>query len=459
MSISLLRSPVPGPQPLPSGTVVLYRDNNWQSGPYRFDVSSCSSGTIQSIVKTALQDQATYAAYNLPVGMVVTLMEHFASRATSIGDLRGFGRCVDLVGTGQTQGVDLIAVNMNDCVSAYFWRTVNLDTGAVELFEHENFNGNRNVIFLSEWKNNVINPMTGWWLEDKVSSIKWSTLRKENSVTFFANANASGPSYNISGGSNTSSNSIGAGLNDTISAFRWGLRDTRLVNRFLPSVYGFTFKNTSWPHVPDKVIKTPFGDIKLGDAANGLCGGMVFAVRDLYENQRLPISSPTPPPADSTAFNYVVDRLFDSFNIPAGVTKLYDWMVRSRHDVTPIITLRGLSWMTIMDAMPKVRAFIDSGHPCPLCLITPNGWSKNIGDIGKNHVVLAYGYDVNGNTTTVRIYDPNEGKRDDITITFNTSSPDHTTDFIHSTRGVLYGFYEMDWYRVRNPAPVANPSS
>ena len=56
---------------------------------------------------------------------------------------------------------------------------------------------------------------------------------------------------------------------------------------FVPSSHGLHYRN-SWPQVPDRVIETPFGDVGLGDASNGLCGGMAFAVADLFEAGRAP---------------------------------------------------------------------------------------------------------------------------------------------------------------------------
>jgi hypothetical protein len=49
---------------------------------------------------------------------------------------------------------------------------------------------------------------------------------------------------------------------------------------FLPSRQGFRFAN-DFPHVPLRWIGVP-GVIRIpiGDASNGLCGGMAFAARD-----------------------------------------------------------------------------------------------------------------------------------------------------------------------------------
>jgi len=55
---------------------------------------------------------------------------------------------------------------------------------------------------------------------------------------------------------------------------------TRMLEGFLPSTSGFRFAN-SFPHVPVRRIGIPgVISVPIGDASNGLCGGMAFAVRD-----------------------------------------------------------------------------------------------------------------------------------------------------------------------------------
>ena len=73
-----------------------------------------------------------------------------------------------------------------------------------------------------------------------------------------------------------------------------------------------------FPHVPVRHIGIPgVVSLPIGDASNGLCGGMAFAARDYFEAER-------PPPDDTDApgagplFDYLVDRLFDSFDLPLG---------------------------------------------------------------------------------------------------------------------------------------------
>ena len=61
------------------------------------------------------------------------------------------------------------------------------------------------------------------------------------------------------------------------------------VEGFLPSASGLHFPN-SFDHVPLKTVQIPIvrATVTLGDAAHGLCGGMVYTVRDYFESQQLP---------------------------------------------------------------------------------------------------------------------------------------------------------------------------
>jgi hypothetical protein len=218
---------------------------------------------------------------------------------------------------------------------------------------------------------------------------------------------------------------------------------------FLPSKNGLHYPN-SWPSVPDLTIGTPFGNIGIGDASNGLCGGMAFVVRDLFEAHRLPPATTTNPASGSDAFNYIVQRLFDSFNIPSGVAQYYEWMNLPTHDT--LLGPAGLSHRTIEDSMPILRQTIDGGHPCPLGLVCIH--STNPVDLGQNHQVLAYGYLDQGNTTTVWVYDSNHPDNDNVTITFDHTNPTHTTTFNYSTgdHNVL-GFFTVPYTAV-DPTPV-----
>src|SRR4051794_16323129 len=112
---------------------------------------------------------------------------------------------------------------------------------------------------------------------------------------------------------------------------------------FLPSRSGYHFPN-AFPAVPVRTIPIPhFGDIPIGDASGGLCGGMVFAVRALHARRLDPPAGPDSPEPGSPLFTYLVDRLFDSFDLPRDVARYLEWMQLPDDDH---LFLRGLARRT-----------------------------------------------------------------------------------------------------------------
>jgi len=100
---------------------------------------------------------------------------------------------------------------------------------------------------------------------------------------------------------------------------------TRMLEGFLPSTSGFRFAN-SFPHVPVRRIGIPgVISVPIGDASNGLCRRMAFAVRDYFEAGRPPPNATTAP-RKGPLFDYLVDRLFDSFNLPLGPVRYLELM-------------------------------------------------------------------------------------------------------------------------------------
>ena len=191
---------------------------------------------------------------------------------------------------------------------------------------------------------------------------------------------------------------------------------------FEPSTHGWHFGNDfSGPAV---TVPIPgLGKIGLGSAAHGICGGMVFAARDFFEDARA-IPADTAPPAQGTPlFGFITGRLLDSFDVPRGVLKYLTWMATPDHDSdTWFGADRGVQTLTIKQEWPAVRAAIDGGHTCPLGLVTVA--STNPSDLGANHVVLAHGYDL-GDTgdLSVHLYDPNSPGDDTVKMTMNIQNP------------------------------------
>ncbi|MDQ1484424.1 MAG: hypothetical protein QOJ62_117 [Actinomycetota bacterium] len=219
---------------------------------------------------------------------------------------------------------------------------------------------------------------------------------------------------------------------------------------FLPSTHGLHYAN-SWASAPVVKIPTPFGDIDIGDAKHGLCGGMTFAVRDLFEAGRTPPPGATNPASTSPAFGYITKRLIDSFELPHGVARYYEWMNLPSGDE---FFIHGTSRRTIEQSMPTIRATIDSGHPCPIGIVCAH--STNPQALGENHQVLAYGYADVGSTTTVRIYDCNHPDDDAVAISFDHTHPHHTTKFSYSYDDhTVFGFFRTS-YAPRDPSPLFN---
>ena len=165
--------------------------------------------------------------------------------------------------------------------------------------------------------------------------------------------------------------------------------------------------------------------LPIGDASNGLCGGMAFAVRDYFEASRPPPSDTTPP-AEGPLFDYVVQRLLDSFHLPYGPARYLELMNTALPDGETWLTRigampHGRAWRTLRVEWPKVRATIDQGYPAPLGLVRIK--SLNPFDLKHNHQVLAYGYDLTGESLVLRIYDPNFPDRDDVTLTVRPTDP------------------------------------
>ena len=202
---------------------------------------------------------------------------------------------------------------------------------------------------------------------------------------------------------------------------------------FTPQADGFAFDN-SWPSAPAVSVPTPFGQIGIGNAAAGLCGGMVFAALDYWHAGRRPPAGR--PAAGSPLYKFIVQRLIDSWHLPAGVAEYYQWMNLPDGDSTvtalgkTLVTQRGVSWRTIAQQWPQVRSSIDGGVPAALGLVTVA--SANPAQLGANHQVLACGYATTGTEVALDVYDPNSGEASGVHISFDTSDPGVATTFTHN---------------------------
>jgi hypothetical protein len=224
---------------------------------------------------------------------------------------------------------------------------------------------------------------------------------------------------------------------------------------FLPSTAGFRFPN-SFPRVPVRRIGIPgVLSIPLGDASNGLCGGMAFAARDYFEAGRVPPADRTPPDENTPLFRYLVDRLFDSFSLPLGPSRYLELMNPGLPDGDSVLARvgvgpRGRAWRMIREEWPRVRADIEGGHPSALGLVRVKSWNPI--DLKLNHQVLAYGYRLDDEDLELRIYDPNRPGDDDLTLALSIRDPGSPTPIRSTLPGSpVFSFFRVTYRRAEPP--------
>jgi hypothetical protein len=229
------------------------------------------------------------------------------------------------------------------------------------------------------------------------------------------------------------------------------------VGGFAPSTHAFAFANV-FPRRPVLRVALPgLGRIPIGDASRGLCGGMIYTVRDLFEAGLRPPPETVPPAEDSPLYGYIVRRLFDSFDIPTGVARFYRLMASPDADSARTAPpSRGLGRVTAVDEWPRVRLDLDRGVLSPLGVIVPR--SLDPFQLGINHQVLAYAYTQTGTGVTLRVYDPNTPpeRGDDVTLSFDVARPGTGMPISHNlTIGgrPVRGFFRSR-YRFRSPRGV-----
>ena len=103
---------------------------------------------------------------------------------------------------------------------------------------------------------------------------------------------------------------------------------------------------------------------------------------------------------------------------------------------------------------PDIKRDLDARTPSPVSLVKAK--SINPADLGKNHQVLAYGYDLDGTALTIHLYDPNHADDDTITMGLDIGHPDKATPVRYSDGGTVHCFFRSD-YTPRSPAALPRP--
>ncbi|WP_239335087.1 hypothetical protein [Frankia sp. CiP3] len=229
------------------------------------------------------------------------------------------------------------------------------------------------------------------------------------------------------------------------------------VEGFRPSSGGLPFIN-DFPKQPVLKIDLPgIGQVPIGDASRGLCGGMIYTTRDLFEARLAPPTLQEPPPPGSPLYRYIVRRLFDSFDIPRGVVRYYQLMATPDTDTTrSSLTVRGSRRITVVNEWPRVRLDLDRGVLAPLGVITLRSYDPF--QLGANHQLLAYAYEQRQTAVTLWVYDPNTPleRADDVTLSFDVAYPTGSVPITHNLAigGRPVRAFFLPRYRWVNPLPA-----
>ena len=180
---------------------------------------------------------------------------------------------------------------------------------------------------------------------------------------------------------------------------------SRSVAGFLPSRHGFRFANR-WPAGPAFEWRLRYLRIGIGEVGEGLCGGMCFGTADRFLRGEPAPEVATAPEPGTDLFREIARRQLDSLEL--GLVPLRFWAAAAR--------VRTGRW-TVHDQVREwrsARADIDAGLPAMLGLV--RSAAVNPFSLTHNHQVLAFAYEADAGSATIKVYDPNYPGRDDVEL-------------------------------------------
>ena len=179
---------------------------------------------------------------------------------------------------------------------------------------------------------------------------------------------------------------------------------------FLPSSNGFRFANR-WPPGPAFELNAHYVRVGIGEVADGLCGGMCFAVADRFGRGEAVGAETTPPPAGTPLFREIAGRQLDSLDL--GRVPARFWWAAAR--------VAAGRW-TARDQVREWRALmadLDAGRPAMAGLVRSAG--LNPFGLTANHQVLGFAYEASALEAVLRIYDPNHPGDDAVQLSLAIS--------------------------------------
>jgi hypothetical protein len=223
------------------------------------------------------------------------------------------------------------------------------------------------------------------------------------------------------------------------------------VPAFLPSIHGLSFANAFPPGPTLRFGPLDPRVVGFGDASAGLCGGMALTARDLYEAGLSAADGDDPPTNGSPRFRALVRRQVQSLDwlrVPLRYLDLQAMRPDPPSGLAAALHREPPRVPAILDEWPLVRAEIDGGHASVVGLIRTAGGSP--WDLTRNHQVLAFAYSAGDRFVTLRVYDPNHPRRDDVELRASISA-DHGAPWrdrirlTQSTGEPLLGFFRQPY--------------
>jgi len=192
--------------------------------------------------------------------------------------------------------------------------------------------------------------------------------------------------------------------------------ESKAVPDFLPSTHGLRFANHFPPGPTVRFGPIDPRRIGIGDASAGLCGGMVWFVRERFAaGQSIP--NDTEAPANgSPLFRALVNRQVRSLDWLR--TPLRFWWMGAIGLDRAVRRMNAVEW-------PRIRADIDAGRLTRIGLVRHRGLNPR--SMTQSHQVVAYAYAVDGDEVTLRIYDPNWPGRDDVSMVLSAAGVRQST--------------------------------
>ncbi len=221
-------------------------------------------------------------------------------------------------------------------------------------------------------------------------------------------------------------------------------RLTNAVLDFRPSRHGLHFRNAFEPGLAVTILQP-------GAKVMGLCGGMAYVVRDLFDRRVDPPAGSDVPRRGTRRYKALYRReveSFDWFRLPIRF-----WVWSALHPDRPtwwsrLLRRRPLGELTLRDEWPRIRAQIDAGELAVIGLV--RGAAFDPRKLTLNHQVLGYGYRVEPGLIAVRIYDPNFPDADDVEARIRLPEGDGPPTTESHPADTLRGFFSAR-YRPAEP--------